>query len=126
MYLKVNEGSYWSSYSQRDSLLHEEQYLSAWFEWERNMGPTSSTYYAGSETLEFYVPASIAAFYTFVLILALVLHLMSLWCCKAQRVRYFSSQKNPADEAKYRPSEDEYGMGNDLKQFEMAKKHSRW
>lgn len=40
-------------------------------------------------------------------------------------MRYFASQTNPADEAKYKASDEEYGLGNDLKQFEMAKK-SKW
>ena len=72
MYLEDLKSTYSSVYTEKDSLRHEDQHLSSWFKWQREESPSlARTYTDTSEILEYFVPGSIAAFYIFVIMLAL-------------------------------------------------------
>ena len=83
-----------------------------------------------SEFNDFYIPGSLLALYLFCLVLALILLIFAKLCCKTNRVQFYHQDKQEkAKEAAAfaaRPENDDYGVGKDLKEFEMAKKAKKW
>ena len=121
--------TYTSYYIYDTQVLREKQYISEWYEWERETRVGhESTYTVNTELIDYYVPASVAAFYIFVAVLALILLLFVKCCCRRSRnrVQYYGKGgvEIPAD-MPTAVEKDDFGMGKDIAEFELAKKKGK-
>ena len=106
----------------------EDQYISKWLEWQKESTPNGPTVYTStSYMLHYYMAATIACFYGLVLLLALLICGLKQLCCKRNRVKFSTMDKNPANELRRTASDDEnYGYGKDLREFEMSQGENKW